>query len=94
MKRRMLIVAIASWKPDKDDAMWDALTNRKIPLSDDVKIVEYYNLPGRHKAIAIFDVPDETAIARSALNWTEIANIEYIPAITAKEYMKMRKEVL
>jgi hypothetical protein len=57
--------------------------NRKIPLSDDVKIIEYYNLPGRHKAIAIFKAPDETAIARSALNWGELADIEYIPAGTA-----------
>ena len=90
----MLIVAIASWKPEKDDAMWDALANRTIPLSDDVKIIEYYNLPGRHKAIAIFDAPDETAIVRSALNWRGIADIEYVPAITAREYLKLRKELL
>lgn len=90
----MLIVAMASWKPDKDDAMWGALANRKIPLSDDIKIIEYYHLPGRHKAIAIFEAPDEIAIARSALNWTRIANIEYMPAITARDYLKMRKELL
>jgi uncharacterized protein with GYD domain len=90
----MLIVAIATWTPETDEAMWTALAERNIPLPEGVKIVEYYHLLGHHKAIAIFEAPDTNAIAMSALNWVKIGKVEYLPAITTREWMKLRAQYL
>ena len=90
----MLIVAIARWTPETDEAMWNALAERNIPLPEDVKIIEYYHLLGRHTAIAIIEAPDVNAIAMSALNWVKIGEVEYIPAITARDWMKYRSKYL
>jgi hypothetical protein len=88
------MVAIATWKPEHDDAMWARLAERRVPLTDDVKIIEYYNLLGRHQAFAIIDAPDETAVATSTLNWGDIADVDYVPAVTASDFLKLRADLL
>ena len=90
----MLMVITGKWKPEKDKEMWKALAERKVPLPEDVKVKEYYYLLGQHKMVAIAEVPDEKAVAMSALNWADLGELEYNPAMTATEYMKLRTELL
>jgi len=91
----MLFVVTGSWKPEGDDAMWKRLAERKVPLSEGVKILsEYYLLLGQHKIMLVVEATDETAIAKSALNWGDVGKVEYVPAISARDYMKLRSELL
>ena len=91
----MLFVAIGSWKTEREAAMWKRLAERKVPLPENIKIKsEYYFLLGKNKIMVVMDAPDETAIAKSALNWGDVGEVEYIPAISAREYLKMRAELL
>ena len=92
---RMLFVCTGCWKPEKDADLWKRLAERKVPLPEDVKILsEYYLLLGQHKIMLVVDAPDETAIAKSALNWGDVGEVEYVPAISTRDYMKLRSELL
>jgi len=87
-------MCIGYWKTENDEDLWKRLIERKVPFPETVKAIEYYYLLDQHQMIVIVEAPDETAIAKSALNWADIAEIEYVPAIPVKEYLKLRAELL
>lgn len=90
----MLFVCTASWKPERDEDLWKRLAERRVPLPEEIKVKEYYYLLGQHKMVVIAEAPDEATIAKSAINWADIGEVKYIPAMTAREYLKLRKELL
>ena len=90
----MLFVIIASWKPEKDEEMWKRFTERRIPRSKELEVKGHYHLLNKHKSIVIAEAPDETTIAKSAINWSDLAEVEYIPTMETSEYLKLRKEFL
>lgn len=90
----MLFVITISWKPEKDEEIHKRFTERRIPRSKELEVKGYYHLLNKHKAIGIAEAPDETTIAKSAINWADLAEVEYIPAMEASEYFKLRKELL
>ena len=65
----MLFMCMGCWKPENDEDMWKRLVERKVPLPEEIKAIEYYYLPGRHQMIVIAEALDEMSIAKSALNW-------------------------
>ena len=81
-------------RKENDDALWKRLAERRVALPEDIKIIEYYALLGRHQGLAIIDAPDTVDVAKSSLNWDDIADVEYCPAITAQEFMKLRADIL
>ena len=90
----MLFVITVSWKPDKTDEIWKRFAERRVPLTEDVKIVEYYHLIGQNKSVVIAEATNSSSLAQSAINWEDLMEVHFNPAITVAEYLKMRKELL
>jgi uncharacterized protein with GYD domain len=90
----MLFVIITRWKPDKTDEVFERFMNRKVPFPEDFKVVEYYQLLGKHMHVVIGEAPDEATVAKSALNWADIMEVEYCPAMPLKDYIQLRNELL
>ena len=78
-----LLVVIARTTPELEAKAWKRSAERRVPLPDNVKIIEQYVLLGQNKTFTIVDAPDATTVAKSALNWADVADMEYCPAITA-----------
>jgi hypothetical protein len=47
----MLFVIIGKWKAENTDEVIDRLVNRKVPLPEEFKAIEYYQLLGKHMAV-------------------------------------------
>jgi len=70
----MLLVVIARTTPELEAKAWKRSAERRVPLPDNVKIIEQYVLLGQNKTIAIVDALDATTVAKSALNWADEAD--------------------
>jgi uncharacterized protein with GYD domain len=91
----MLFVIIGKWKAEKTDEVIDRLVNRKVPLPEEFKAVEYYQLLGKHMAVVIGEAPDEATVAKSAINFSDVMEeLEYCPAMPMKDYIQMRTKLL